>query len=196
MNKKPTVYLAGPDVFFRDADARYNRLEAMCEKYGLIGMRPSDGGIQPQEWATLPKREIATRLFEGNMERLRNADIILANMTPYRGDEPDSGSVFEVGAAVALGKVVVAYTPMATTTMHNDLESKYGVEKIVNDKGESILIDKKFGVMIEDFESPLNLMISVPCKVLPDAESAIKQAIIDLSMKPDNNHSPRNINTP
>ena len=34
---------------------------------------------------------------------------MLANLEPFRGSEPDSGTAFEVGYALALGKPVYAY---------------------------------------------------------------------------------------
>ena len=41
----PRVYLAGPDIFFRDSAAIYERLKAACAQYGLQGVEPSDGGV-------------------------------------------------------------------------------------------------------------------------------------------------------
>ena len=39
------IYLAGPDVFFRDADAHFDTLQARCAALGLLGVRPTDGGL-------------------------------------------------------------------------------------------------------------------------------------------------------
>ncbi|HMS81330.1 MAG TPA: nucleoside 2-deoxyribosyltransferase, partial [Burkholderiaceae bacterium] len=44
MPTRPSVYLAGPDVFRPDATARYARMESCCARLGLAALRPSDGG--------------------------------------------------------------------------------------------------------------------------------------------------------
>lgn len=98
---RPRVYLAGPDVFRPDAALHFQLLVAACEKLGIEALVPFDESIN----ASTPPDAIYTR----NMAMLRSADGVLANLAPFRGAEPDSGTVFELGAAAALGLPVVAY---------------------------------------------------------------------------------------
>ena len=44
---------------------------------------------------------------------IQRADLVMANLNPFRGAEPDSGTAFEVGYAIACGKPVWAYTEQA-----------------------------------------------------------------------------------
>jgi len=80
---------------------------------------------------------------------IKNADCILANLNSFRGFEPDSGAVFEVGFATALGKIVVGYS--------NDIRPM--IEQL---RDHQLLDDKqmtdKDGLMVENFDLPNNLM--------------------------------------
>ena len=106
----PTVYLAGPDLFLPDANDRYATLEAVCAAHRLRAQRPFDGEAALHKATS--RGGAAQRIFDGNMALLRAADAVLGNMMPFRGEcEPDSGTVFEVGVAIALGKPVALYLP-------------------------------------------------------------------------------------
>jgi nucleoside 2-deoxyribosyltransferase len=43
------------------------------------------------------------------LEAVRKADGVIANLTPFRGSEPDSGTVTECAIAYAWGKPVIGY---------------------------------------------------------------------------------------
>lgn len=101
MTTRPRIYLAGPDVFRPDAAQHYALLTAACEKHGLAALSPFDTSITN---STSPHE-----IYAQNMEMLRTADGVVANLAPFRGEEPDSGTVFEVGVAAALGVAVVGY---------------------------------------------------------------------------------------
>lgn len=103
---KKRVYLAGPDVFYPDAVERGEALKRLCDSFGWEGLFPLDNKII----ADGPS-EMARQIREANLELIRRADAVIANLEPFRGFEPDSGTVFEVGYARALGKRVVAYAP-------------------------------------------------------------------------------------
>lgn len=98
---RPRVYLAGPDVFRPNAAEHFVVLRAVCDTLGLEALSPFDETITP---STSPHA-----IYQANMALLRSADGVAANLAPFRGEEPDSGTVFEVGVAAALGVPVVAY---------------------------------------------------------------------------------------
>jgi nucleoside 2-deoxyribosyltransferase len=50
-------------------------------------------------------------IYQANIGLIARADAVLANLDFFRGTEPDSGTCFEVGYAVALGKPVYGYIP-------------------------------------------------------------------------------------
>ena len=103
----PRIYLAGPDVFRPDAAAVFRQLKAWCTQLGCVGLEPSDGGLAAGFQG--PDAELAQRIYDGNVALIHQADGVLANLVNFRGQEPDSGTVFEVGYAIALGKPVAAY---------------------------------------------------------------------------------------
>jgi len=81
----PTIYLAGPDVFYPFSDARRDKLIKLCSDNGFEGIYPGDNEINPPEAETIRK---------ANMEMIQKADYVLDNLSPFRGFEPDSGTVF------------------------------------------------------------------------------------------------------
>ena len=98
LKSPPTIYLAGPDVFLPDPEFHFELLRAKCRARGLIGISPLESGVK----LTGSGNEVAERMYGANIELLRKCDAVLANLMPFRNaTEPDSGTVFEVGFAVA-----------------------------------------------------------------------------------------------
>lgn len=140
------VYLAGPDVFYSDAWERGTALKALCGKYGFEGCFPLDNVIEADHPAAL-----ARAIREANLELIRSCDAVIANMEPFRGFEPDSGTVFEVGYAAALGKRVIGYAP-DLRSMHERLCERQHL-------GSEAERDRD-GLLIERFGWSHNLMFS------------------------------------
>ncbi len=106
MTGRPTmirIYLAGPDVFLPEPLRRGAELKALCAACGTVGLFPMD-----HELLDAADRPRAIR--EANMAMIRGCDAVVANMTPFRGASMDPGTAYEMGAASALGKLVVGYT--------------------------------------------------------------------------------------
>lgn len=95
MTTRPRVYLAGPDVFRPDAALHFALLAAVCDTLGLEALSPFD--------ETFEANTSALDIYAKNMAMLRSAQGVVANLAAFRGAEPDSGTVFEVGVAAALG---------------------------------------------------------------------------------------------
>lgn len=101
------IYLAGPEVFLTDAlDVLANK-RAICARMGWEGLSPVDNEIP--KTAKTPA-EIASAIYEGNMTMMRQADAIIANISPFRGPNMDPGTAFEIGFFAALGKPIMVYT--------------------------------------------------------------------------------------
>ncbi|MGC4012554.1 MAG: nucleoside 2-deoxyribosyltransferase [Pseudomonas sp.] len=146
------LYLAGPDVFLPDAFEQGERLKALCAEFGVQGLYPldhsvPDGIVEPVEQARW--------IYQANLELIRQADVVLANLNPFRGAEPDSGTAFELGYAAALGKPLFGYID----------EGGSCAERMPCEwKGEEPGRDRD-GNQIEGFGLPLNLMLGVPAKI-------------------------------
>ncbi len=99
------IYLAGPDVFLPNAKEHGEILKQRCLEYGYEGLYPLDNEITGKT-----KEEIALKIKQANVDLIKNCDYVIANLSPFRGPEPDSGTVWEVGFAQAFGKTVIGYS--------------------------------------------------------------------------------------
>lgn len=184
----PRIYLAGPDVFYEDASIRFVMLEALCAARQMTGVRPSDGGLSTDpSLSALSVRAVASRIFEANMERIRSCDGVIANVAPFRGQfEPDSGTVFEIGVAIALGKPVAVYTPHASVDMRTRIERLCGAQDMGGDNKAmaGLMKDREFGALIEDFGLPLNLMLACSSSVHVTASCALDHLADRLITRP------------
>lgn len=163
-----SLYLAGYDVFRPDAVAYGERLKALCARYGFEGLYPLDKAGP----AHLSGPELAAWIYRANIALIRQADGVIANLNPFRGAEPDSGTAFEVGYAVALGKPVWAYTSVAGSI----------IEQVAVAKSTDGLshIDAQ-GYTVEDFGMNLNLMLACGATiVVGDAEACLARVARDL----------------
>jgi nucleoside 2-deoxyribosyltransferase len=163
MITRPRIYLAGPDVFRRDASEVFARLVVAGERLGLQALAPSDG-IAP---AWVPDDQVPRSIFETNMALLRSANGVIANLAPFRGGtEPDSGTVFEVGAAIAMGLPVVGYGARgAYADQVMTVQPLKRVEGVLRDPDDLI---------VEDFGLPMNLMLACSVQLAGSAEEALK----------------------
>ena len=138
----PRIYLAGFDVFRPDAVDHGRCLKALCQARGLEGLYPFDNEV-PQD---LAPEQTAALICHANIEMIKDCDAVLANLNAFRGVEPDSGTAFEVGMAVALGKPVWAY---------------FSAEGSLRDQiGHDAQGFDAQGFQVEDFRLPKNLMLA------------------------------------
>lgn len=155
------LYLAGPDVFRQDASIWATAARRLIAAAGHQALIPLDG-----------VETTAPGIYDANMALIRTADAVLANLNPFRGGEPDSGTCVEVGYALALGKPVIGYLASGETTTQRVARLAGMPLEIVD--GRPVDAD---GLYVEDFGLPLNLMLAVPLKIvlggLPEALAAL-----------------------
>lgn len=148
------LYLAGPDVFRPDAADHGRRLVALCAGHGFDAVFPLADAL-PQ----LPTPQaLAAHIYRANIAHIDSCDAVLANLDFFRGPEPDSGTCFEVGYAVARGKKVVGYVT----------EPGSFAERIAQRHPHAVGPGGKDaqGWELEEFGLPLNLMLAVPCRIV------------------------------
>ncbi|NNM71963.1 nucleoside 2-deoxyribosyltransferase [Enterovirga aerilata] len=143
----PKVYLAGPEVFLPDAVEVGRRKVAICARYGLAGLFPLDldgPAVAPTSSA----------IFQACCAAMREADAVIANLTPFRGVGADPGTAFELGYMLAFGRPVFGYTndPLA------HLERvRSGFGPLRTERGQFFAAD---GYAVENFELFDNLMLA------------------------------------
>jgi nucleoside 2-deoxyribosyltransferase len=101
------AYLAGPDVFLHDALEFAEIKKGLCARYGIEGVFPLDAVL---DLKGLSSAEAAYRISAANEGLIRSCQLVIANMTPFRGVSADVGTAFEMGFARALGLSVYAYS--------------------------------------------------------------------------------------
>lgn len=152
------LYLAGPDVFRPDATDWVGRVREQCRAAGHEAMIPFDDDIP----AT------AAAIYRSNLECIAAADAVLANLNPFRGDEPDSGTCVEIGYALALGKTVIGYADDLRPLRERLRASGPDVGGRYRDAA---------GQAVEDFGLPLNLMLAVPLPLVQGGVAAALRAL-------------------
>jgi Nucleoside 2-deoxyribosyltransferase len=166
-----TLYLAGPDVFRPDADAHARQLQALCARYGFEGLFPLDAQLAVPAAAGPGDR--ARAIYQADIGLLERADAVLANLDFFRGAEPDSGTCFEIGYAVARGKPVYGYVPEGGSWAER-IRARH--PKLA---GADATVDVA-GWELEEFGLPVNLMLAVPAVVVAGgAEAALQRLRAD-----------------
>ena len=138
----PRVYLAGFDVFRQDAIEHGQYLKALCTAHSLEGLYPFDNEVP----TNLNKQQTASLICSMNIAMIQRCDAVLANLNAFRGLEPDSGTVFEVGMAVALNKPVWVYFDPQGSLRDQVPHNLQGFDAE--------------GYQVEDFDLPKNLMLA------------------------------------
>lgn len=101
------IYLAGPDVFLPNPLNIAQAKQDICRQYGFTGMFPFDKTL---ELSNLSPFESGMAIYRSNIQLMDSCDLIVANMTPFRGSSMDVGTAFELGYMAAQGKPVFGYT--------------------------------------------------------------------------------------
>jgi nucleoside 2-deoxyribosyltransferase len=105
---RPYVYLAGPDVFYINAAERGERMKVALAERGMMGLFPLDSGLNSHDFPDQGGFGLA--IAAACEARIRQADMGLFNIQPWRGPEADVGTAYELGFMAALGKPAVLYT--------------------------------------------------------------------------------------
>ena len=103
----PRAYLAGPDVFLPEPMAFAEHKKAVCSKHGIEGVFPLDAQL---ELSGLSLPEAALHISRANEQLIRSCQLIIANITPFRGPSCDVGTAYEMGFGRALGLPIFAYS--------------------------------------------------------------------------------------
>ncbi|WP_085837144.1 nucleoside 2-deoxyribosyltransferase [Aquimixticola soesokkakensis] len=147
------VYLAGPDVFFRNAAAVMRRKGELALSYGFLPSSLAEdsgalGGDTPFDFGM--------SIGVANEKMMDSSDFILANLTPFRGISADIGTAFEVGYMRAQGKPCFGYTNSARDYFTRLSDDFYAGSAFESDGALTRAAD---GLMIENHGMRDNLML-------------------------------------
>ena len=119
------IYLAGPEVFLPDpiikgankheAIERFNHEVLPDKNFYFVGLYPMDALIDTQIDDSTENPTTAMHIFHADVALMDEADIIVANITRFRGPSADVGTAFEMGYMHAQHKPVFTYYSMPET---------------------------------------------------------------------------------
>lgn len=144
------IYLAGPEVFLPHAVAMGREKVRLAAEAGFEGVFPLDASL---DLSGLEPLEQARRISLANEGLLASCDVLIANLTPFRGASMDAGTAFEVGFMRALGRPVLGYSNI-TAPYAERARAVRGRGPFPGDADGST-------VEVEDFGLAENLMIEI-----------------------------------
>jgi len=144
-----TAYLAGPDVFLPDPRAHAARKIEICARHGIVGRTPLNEDIERP--ADMSDEAFAQAIFRKDLAMMESCDIVIANLTPFRGTSADSGTLVEIGWFLGRGRPIFGYSNSARSFADRSRLHRDAVP------------DPLPGIVVEGFGLPDNLMI--PCAV-------------------------------
>ncbi|MBM9578862.1 nucleoside 2-deoxyribosyltransferase [Leptospira sp. 201903070] len=146
-----TIYLAGPEVFLPEAGSILQDKKSLCLSRGFLALSPFDSAIPDN---VEKNQDLARRIFYGNLDLIRRADIVLANCNPFRGPLVDDGTSFEIGYAYSLGKKIYGFAKSLPPLPEN---VKGRIRTFPHSSGYEI--DEEGYLLNEDFGNSINLML-------------------------------------
>lgn len=146
------IYLSGPDVFRPDALAWAESARETCRRHGF----------EPLLSVSFEEAD-PIRIFQTNIDLICKAQIVIAVFDPFRGPEPDSGTAFELGYALALGKKVYGYVTRLDTVVQRVALAEGRCDSLAA-YGERLTDCQGMG--IENFNRPCNLMQAIPIRIV------------------------------
>ncbi len=146
------IYLAGPEVFLSNAKEIGEQKKALCRQYDFEGAFPLDVEVDTED-KTL--REVGLDISAINERLIKSCQIVIANLTPFRGPSADVGTVYELGFAHGLGKIVFAYTNVAASFTERTIKA---LNNQVTRSEDGKLCDT-YGMFIEEVGLTDNLMV-------------------------------------
>lgn len=147
------LYMAGPEVFLRDGADMMRKKGELAEAYGFL---PSTMAEEALDFAGKTPLEIGMAIYKANRTMMDASDVIIANLTPFRGISADVGTVWELGYMVALGKRAFGYTNVAKPYYERLTEDYYHGQSARDAEG---VMRGPDGLMVENHGMVDNLMI-------------------------------------
>jgi nucleoside 2-deoxyribosyltransferase len=171
------AYLAGFECFLPNAREVGDSMKKICEEYHFQGIFPADdapGAIQLDDEAKKDVYVLLANIFDRDQQHIRNSNMIIANLNPYHGQEPDSGTAFEVGMCYGLG--YDCYTFIS--------DGRPLIERVHCRKGDDGIYRDVEGYRVEDYGFPLARVFHDCGEVIiGDFADAAKRAAIDIGKR-------------
>ncbi len=147
------IYLAGPEVFLRDAAELYEAKKAICRQHGFDALSPLD---DLPAFESLPQVDAGKSISAANEAKMKACELLIANLTPFRSPSVDVGTAYELGFMRALGNPVLGYANVDAKFRQRTIDFLNG--HVTPRDGADVMEDRD-GMLLEDFDMVDNLMI-------------------------------------
>lgn len=107
MFENEKIYIAGPECFYTDGNLILKAMRCRAESLGFGVTLPND---HPLDMGNPELKKRADSIFEDLKVVMNESTAIVADLEAYRGSEPDSGTIYEIGMAYARGIRCYGYT--------------------------------------------------------------------------------------
>ena len=159
MTKPLKAYMAGPWVFRPTADVEdfQKRVRDFCDgplQGAIIPIFPMDPITNPSRNGMPLTMDVTDpmKIAAHCRRHIAQCDVIVADVTPFRGVQPDPGTILEIGIAHGVGKGVWLYSEEPIPQLRNRLIAE-GRASAGQDRDHQ-------GFLIEDFGLPVDTMLS------------------------------------
>lgn len=132
MFEKEKIYIAGPECFYDGGYTALNAMRRRAESLGFAVTLPNNHELD-MENPCLQKR--ADSIFEDLKIVMNESTAIVADLEAYRGSEPDSGTIYELGMAYARGIRCCGYTRDKRPLAWKDQRYVMRNQKVYDEKG-------------------------------------------------------------
>ena len=106
---RPTVYLAGPMVFYPNPERTFRAMKKICRMHGLDGVAPTDNQVRLQ--GRKPGKALIQDIVEADIALMNQLDGGLFCLDGFhRAPDMDPGTAFEIGYMNARGKPMCGWT--------------------------------------------------------------------------------------
>lgn len=123
--KGEAIYIAGPECFYMNGSDLLMAMRKRAESLGFQVTLPND---HPLDMTNEDYQKRADSIFEDLKTAINDSTVIISDLEAYRGAEPDSGTLYEIGMAYARGIRSYGYTrdkrSMATKNQHAVLKDQ------------------------------------------------------------------------
>lgn len=127
-SKKYKIYLAGPDVFRKNAIKSLSELKRVAKRYGHEGLAPLDNILEIEEDQKFTPKH-ATMIFDANVQLIEDCDVIIANIEPFRGPSVDDGTAWEIGYGFAKNKIIYGYSELSDKSLEEITKMMFDMSK-------------------------------------------------------------------
>lgn len=171
------IYWATPAVFWPDSEAWVAAQKR--ELQDLARAQHTDLHVlSPIDTALEQKCCVDESIFLSNVAMVQQAACVIADVSPFRGAEPDVGTALQIGLATQMGKPVYLYSK------HADVSLQAAYQAQMNGDGY-VMFDGK-PTQVEDFGHPVNLMLMHDLAgnkrtVFASLQAALQQMLSDMA---------------